>query len=106
MARVLIVDDSVVMRDIVRAHLAALGLDLDVANSAEDGLTRFNSGLPIDLVITDYAMPGMNGVEFARKVKEKATTLVPKVILISANKELRERDLLTTGFVDAFLPKP
>jgi two-component system, chemotaxis family, protein-glutamate methylesterase/glutaminase len=106
MTRVLIVDDSVVMRDIVRAHLAGLGLDLDVASSGEDGLSRFSSGPPIDLVITDYAMPGMNGLEFARRVKEKGGTLAPKVILISANKELRERDLLATGSVDAFFPKP
>lgn len=106
MTRVLVVDDSVVMRDIVRAHLAGLGLDIDVASSGDDAITRFGNGPPIDLVITDYAMPGMNGLEFARRVKEKSGTLAPKIILISANKELRERDLLATGYVDAFFPKP
>src|SRR5690242_5541702 len=104
MARVLIVDDSVVMRDIVRAHLAGLGLDLDVANSADDALARYSSGPVFDLIITDYAMPGMNGLEFARRIKEKSGTIAPKIILISANKELRERDLLVTGSVDAFFP--
>ncbi len=106
MPRVLVVDDSVVMRDIVRAHLAGLGLDLDVASSGDEALTRFGTGQPIDLVITDYAMPGLNGLEFARRVKEKTGTIAPKIILISANKELRERDLLATGCVDAFFPKP
>ncbi len=107
MARVLIVDDSVVMRDIVRAHLAGLALDLDVASNGEDALARISSNPhPFDLVITDYAMPNMNGLELARRVKERGGTLAPKIILISANKELRERDLLATGHVDAFFPKP
>ncbi|MDC3957942.1 chemotaxis protein CheB [Polyangium jinanense] len=107
MARVLIVDDSVVMRDIVRAHLAGLALELEVASNGEDALTRMGtSSQPFDLVITDYAMPNMNGLELARRVKERGGTLAPKVILISANKELRERDLLATGYIDAFFPKP
>ncbi|MDC0745248.1 chemotaxis protein CheB [Polyangium mundeleinium] len=107
MARVLIVDDSVVMRDIVRAHLAGLALDLEVASNGDDALTRMGtSSQPFDLVITDYAMPNMNGLELARRVKERGGTLAPKVILISANKELRERDLLATGYIDAFFPKP
>jgi len=107
MARVLIVDDSVVMRDIVRAHLAGLALELDVASNGEDALARIGSASqPFDLVITDYQMPNMNGLELARRVKERGGTLAPKIILISANKELRERDLLATGYVDAFFPKP
>lgn len=106
MPRVLVVDDSVVMRDIVRAHLAGLGLDLDFAASGEDALSRLANGPPVDLVITDYAMPGMDGMALARKIKEKSGALPIKILLISANKELRERDLLATGLLDAFFPKP
>jgi two-component system chemotaxis response regulator CheB len=106
MPRVLVVDDSVVMRDIVRAHLAGLGLDLDFAASGDDALNRLQSGQPVDLVITDYAMPGMDGMELARRIKEKGSGMPSKIVLISANKELRERDLLATGLFDAFFPKP
>lgn len=106
MPRVLVVDDSVVMRDIVRAHLAGLGLDLEFASSAEDGLSRIAVNPPYDLVVTDYAMPGLNGLEFARRIKEKGGLTAPRIILISANKELRERELLATGVLDAFFPKP
>ncbi len=104
--RVLVVDDSVVMRDIVRAHLSGMGLEMDFATSAEDGLSRIAVNPPYDLVITDYAMPGINGLEFARRIKDKAGVAAPRIILISANKELRERDLLSTGALDAFFPKP
>jgi two-component system chemotaxis response regulator CheB len=106
MPRVLVVDDSVVMRDIVRAHLSGLGLDLEFASSAEDGLSRIAVNPPYDLIVTDYAMPGINGLEFAKRIKEKGGITAPRVILISANKELRERDLLSTGMLDAFFPKP
>ncbi len=106
MPRVLVVDDSVVMRDIVRAHLSGLGLDLEFASSAEDGLSRIAVNPPYDLIVTDYAMPGINGLEFARKIKDKAGAAAPRIILISANKELRERELLSTGVLDAFFPKP
>jgi two-component system chemotaxis response regulator CheB len=106
MPRVLVVDDSVVMRDIVRAHLAGLGLDLEFASSAEDGLSRIAVNPPYDLVVTDYAMPGLNGLEFARRIKEKGGLTAPRIILISANKELRERELLATGVLDAIFPKP
>lgn len=106
MPRVLVVDDSVVMRDIVRAHLSGMGLDLEFASSAEDGLSRIAVSPPYDLIVTDYAMPGLNGLEFARKVKEKAGVVSPRIVLISANKELRERELLSTGVLDAFFPKP
>lgn len=106
MPRVLVVDDSVVMRDIVRAHLAGLGLDLEFASSAEDGLSRIAVNPPYDLVVTDYAMPGLNGLEFARRIKDKGGLAAPRIILISANKELRERELLATGVLDAFFPKP
>ncbi|MBK9263547.1 MAG: response regulator [Polyangiaceae bacterium] len=106
MPRVLVVDDSVVMRDIVRAHLSGLGLDLEFAPSAEEGLSRMAVNPPYDLVVTDYAMPGINGLEFAKRIKEKGGITAPRIILISANKELRERDLLATGILDAFFPKP
>ena len=106
MPRVLVVDDSVVMRDIVRAHLSGLGLDLEFASSAEDGLSRIAVNAPYDLIVTDYAMPGINGLEFARRVKDKGGITPPRIILISANKELRERELLSTGVLDAFFPKP
>jgi len=106
MPRVLVVDDSVVMRDIVRAHLSGLGLDLEFASSAEDGLSRIAVSPPYDLIVTDYAMPGLNGLEFARRIKDKGGITAPRIILISANKELRERDLLSTGVLDAFFPKP
>lgn len=106
MPRVLVVDDSVVMRDIVRAHLSGLGLDLEFASSAEDGLSRIAVNAPYDLIVTDYAMPGINGLEFARRVKDKGGITAPRIILISANKELRERELLSTGVLDAFFPKP
>jgi two-component system chemotaxis response regulator CheB len=94
------------MRDIVRAHLSGLGLDLEFASSAEDGLSRIAVNAPYDLIVTDYAMPGINGLEFARRVKDKGGVTAPRIILISANKELRERDLLSTGALDAFFPKP
>ena len=105
MSRVLLVDDSAVLRSIVRTYLMGMGLEFEFATSAEEAVERFEALAP-ELVITDFHMPGATGVDLARRLRLKAGRRGVKVVLISSDRELRTEELLRSGVIDAFLPKP
>lgn len=58
--RVLVVDDDPIPRNVVRSYLLADGHTVATANSGQDAIVEFEAG-NFDLVVTDHAMPGMNG---------------------------------------------
>jgi two-component system chemotaxis response regulator CheY len=71
--RFLIVDDSSTMRRIIIKTLNELGhQDCQEAGNGKEGLERLGSG-PVDLIITDWDMPEMSGIEFIRAVRSDAT---------------------------------
>ncbi len=67
--RILVVDDEPMIREIVKSYLELDGHTVDTACDGQEGLERFLAG-EWDLVMTDAAMPRMNGDELAAKVKE------------------------------------
>ena len=69
--RVLVVDDEAPVRDTLAAVLAADGHEVELATDGADGLRRFDAGT-FDLVITDKAMPVMNGDQLAKAIKSRA----------------------------------
>jgi two-component system NtrC family response regulator len=73
---ILIIDDDNSLRRIVEYNLLEAGYQVCVAASGEEGLRLFNECIP-DLVITDMKMPGMDGIQVLKAVKERsAETLV------------------------------
>ena len=66
--RVLLVDDEAGVRKVAGRALARAGHELVVAGSGQEALDVLDGGQPIDLLITDLAMPGMNGIELAQRV--------------------------------------
>lgn len=70
--RVLVVDDLDLLRDFTRSFLQAAGLTVLVAGSGPEALQVLeNSPEPVDLLFTDYSMPGMNGLELIEKVASR-----------------------------------
>ena len=72
---VLLVDDEAECRDTVSAMLAANGFTPLVAESGEAALHLVDSGVDFHLLLVDFAMPGMNGVELAQKVRARRPSL-------------------------------
>jgi PAS domain S-box-containing protein len=71
-ARVLVVDDHDEVREVIAAHLDALGYRSVSAASGSAAIELLSSKTaPIDLLLTDFAMPDMSGVELARAVRAK-----------------------------------
>ena len=67
MQRVLVVDDEWLILDFTRAILEDLGCEVVIASAATEALQRIRTDDPIDLLITDIQMPGMNGAELIRR---------------------------------------
>jgi CheY-like chemotaxis protein len=60
--RILLVDDDAMVRLLLAAHLEDLGYDITQASDGLDALARLDGGEAVDLLVTDFAMPGMNGL--------------------------------------------
>ncbi len=107
----LVIDDSAGARQIFRQLLLALGLPCHAVASGSEGiveLTRANAaGEPYQLIIIDWQMPGMDGVETLRRMHQGGLLRGrPKVILSTAFNQEELRATLGNISVDAFLGKP
>jgi two-component system, sensor histidine kinase and response regulator len=105
--RILIVDDSAANREILRASLASRVTRCDEAESAEDALvlmhTAAGSGEPYELVVLDFHMPGMNGLELARAIRRTPRLRLARLVMLTSTTSSGAAD---EGVVDAFLTKP
>ncbi len=68
--RILIVDDNKDLRDILQEYLGDQGDLVDGARDGNDALTRYRA-TPYDLIITDLNMPGTNGIDLIKQIKEQ-----------------------------------
>jgi PAS domain S-box-containing protein len=80
--KLLFIDDEEAIADAFGEMLDALGFDVDISIDPEEALKGVTSNL-YDVIITDFNMPKMNGLEFARAIREKDQNV--KIILCSGN---------------------
>jgi len=80
--RVLVVDDSITVREVQRQILRTHGYEVEVAVDGQDGWNRVQAE-PFDLVISDIDMPRMNGLEFVRHIREDGALKELPVIVVS-----------------------
>ncbi|MCF8075693.1 MAG: response regulator, partial [Desulfotignum sp.] len=108
--RVLIVDDNQTSLDILASIIRSFQMEAVTASSGKkalDILMTHPPDSPFDLVLLDWKMPGINGLEAARKIKlDMSLDKMPVVCMISAH---AREDLIQQAdrkFLDAFLHKP
>ncbi|MFK7823225.1 MAG: response regulator [Oligoflexales bacterium] len=98
--KVLMVDDEEDLLYVLGASFEGLGIEFETASNGEDALDRFGSFKP-DIVLTDYNMPNMNGVELSKKLKEINKDI--KIILYTAFDCVEKED---RGLFHTVLGKP
>jgi DNA-binding response OmpR family regulator len=103
--RVLIVDDDPLIRDVVRAVLEDASYDLDEAASGEEAL-RLAAGHPPDVVLLDVMMPGLNGFEVAKQMKNDALLKGAVVVMLTAKDAPEDRRRGMEAGADAYFTKP
>jgi two-component system, OmpR family, KDP operon response regulator KdpE len=101
-ARILVVDDEPQLTRVLRTSLKARGYDV---RTASDGLTAFDTfkDWAPELVITDLAMPSMDGLELCRRLR--AVSQVPIIVLSAKGEEQTKVEALDIG-ADDFVTKP
>jgi two-component system, sensor histidine kinase and response regulator len=104
-ARILIVDDSKVNRELLHAYLEGSGHELVDAASGEQALALAEA-TPPDLVLLDVMMPGIDGFETARRLKQLHATNFLPVILVTSLADQASRVLGLDAGADEFLSKP
>jgi two-component system KDP operon response regulator KdpE len=101
-ARILVVDDEPQLIRVLRTGLKSRGYDVRGASDGASGLETFNEWHP-DLVITDLAMPNVDGLEFCRRLR--AISQVPIIVLSAKGEEKTKVEALDIG-ADDFVTKP
>ena len=100
--KILTVDDSATMRDMLAATLKTAGYDVLLAENGQEGLDVLESN-EVDVIITDINMPIMDGFTFIEKLRQDADKLaVPVLILTTENsdeKKKRGRAAGATGWI-------
>lgn len=84
MARILIVEDNELSRDMLSRRLAKKGYEVVVAEHGEEGVARASTDLP-DLILMDLALPILDGWEATRRLKAESRTAGIPVIGLSAH---------------------
>src|SRR5687767_4148213 len=101
-SRILVVDDEPQLTRVLRAGLKARGYDVRAAADGLSGFETFTDWHP-DLVITDLAMPVMDGLELCRRVR--AISPVPIIVLSAKGEEKTKVEALDIG-ADDYVTKP
>ena len=102
---VLLVEDEPAQRELLAYNLEAEGFDVITADNGEDGLTLVDENDP-DLIVLDWMMPQLSGIEVCRRLKSNSKTRHIPVIMLSARAEEVDRVRgLETG-ADDYVVKP
>ncbi len=105
MARILLVEDEPAIQELIVVNVELAGHEAVRADSAEQALESIRDSLP-DLVLLDWMLPGMSGVDFARRLRaEKRTRDVPIIFLTARSEERDKLAGLELG-ADDYVTKP
>jgi two-component system phosphate regulon response regulator PhoB len=104
-ASILLVEDDLNLLEMVRYNLEAEGFSVTVATDGEEALLCLKENLP-DLVLLDWMLPNVSGIEICRQIRQKSDTMNLPVIMITARTEEDDRvSGLDTG-ADDYVTKP
>jgi two-component system chemotaxis response regulator CheY len=102
--KVLIVDDSVSMRQMIHIILKGAGYEVDEAGSGPEALDKLSADHAA--MITDYNMPEMNGVELIEKVRAGTVNKAIPILMLTTESEEAKRQAGKRAGATAWLTKP
>ena len=102
--RILVVDDSITVREMTRKMLQNRGYDVDVAVNGMDAWTAIRSN-HYDLVLSDIDMPRMNGIELVKQIKDHPKFQLLPVIIVSYRDSESDRILGMEAGADYYITK-
>jgi two-component system phosphate regulon response regulator PhoB len=104
-ARILVVEDEEALTTLLRYNLDAEGYDVETVARGDDADTRLKERIP-DLIVLDWMLPGLSGIELCRRLRARPETKQLPIIMLTARGEETDRIRgLDTG-ADDYLTKP
>ena len=102
---VLVVDDNIYNVKLLEARLHAERYEVITAFSGEEAVARLDQHRP-DIVLLDVMMPGMDGYEVCRRIRQNPQTARLPVVMVTALDKPTDRDAAMAAGADDFLTKP
>jgi two-component system phosphate regulon response regulator PhoB len=104
-ARVLVVEDEEALTELLRYNLSADGYDVDTVARGDEAEVRLKERVP-DLIVLDWMLPGLSGIELCRRLRARsATEQLPIIMLTACGAESERVRGLATG-ADDYIVKP
>ncbi|MBM4336902.1 MAG: response regulator [Deltaproteobacteria bacterium] len=104
--KVLVVDDSAIMRKVIAQILEMLGHDSVPASNGIDAFDRLKEHEDVRLILLDWNMPEMNGIEFLREIKGRQKLAEIPVIMLTTESERRKMIEAIEAGAKHYLTKP
>jgi CheY-like chemotaxis protein len=105
MAKILLVEDNEMNRDMLSRRLVKRGYDVSIAIDGEQGVAMARSEMPA-LILMDMSLPGLDGWEATRQIKASPQTRAIPVIAITAHAMSGDREKAIAAGCDDFDTKP
>ncbi|NHZ70544.1 MAG: response regulator [Proteobacteria bacterium] len=102
---VLVIEDSASVRRLIEVCLRVLGVDVRSANDGTSGLEAIHQERP-DAVVLDIGLPGLDGWEVLRQLRDDPRTADLKVLVLTAHAQPEMADKAAKGGADSFMTKP
>ncbi|VAW81859.1 hypothetical protein MNBD_GAMMA12-2938 [hydrothermal vent metagenome] len=103
-ARLMVLDDDEGVCDYMCELLANSGYTVESFTNSVEALTRFSESPSFDIVITDYTMPGLNGIEFTQAIKKIDSNI--RLLLITGYSDCLDEDVASEYGIDSVILKP
>ncbi|MCK0510067.1 phosphate regulon transcriptional regulator PhoB [Aromatoleum buckelii] len=104
-ANILLVEDELAIQELIAASLSRAGHRVVRASDAEEAAQRLRDALP-DLVLLDWMLPGMTGIEFARRLRADERTREIPIIMLTARGEEQDKVAGLESGADDYITKP
>lgn len=105
MATILVIDDDLDFQQMLRLMLQRGGHKVITTGDGPDGLTKAKQLKP-DMAIVDVMMPGMNGYQVVRKMREDPDTAGMSILVLTARAQPVDREAALAARADDYIPKP
>mgnify|MGYP001828190290 FL=1 len=103
--KVLVIEDSASVRRLIEVCLRVLGVEVSSAADGVSGLNAVREQLP-DVVVLDIGLPGLDGWEVLKELRDDTETASIKVLVLTAHAQPEMADRAEAGGADSFMTKP
>jgi two-component system chemotaxis response regulator CheY len=104
--RALIVDDSSAMRAVLSMTLKRRGLEILQAKDGFEALTVLSASGPTDLILIDWNMPGMNGLELLRRIRQQPAFAAARVLMVTTETGMGQMAEAIAAGANEYIMKP